>query len=323
MATRTDRSRGWNALAALIILASLYCRCAVAMMAGTTPDTPAARIDPNTVASPWNGVGSVVVSGNAFSGVVVAPRFVLTASHVVGSTPASAIQFVLNFGGNQTHTIPAQAVFRYPTASFPYDDLALVELTVAVPNGVNIYPLFREPLNSTQRITLVGYGASGNGDVGVSVSASRTVRRRGENVVDAVQTTVDTSGRSSLFYLYDFDGPSGNGVFGGPTLGNAVETLVAGGDSGSPAFIGGALLGINTFVAQPVAGQPNDYKFGMFGGGMLLSRPEFLDWIDATTGYTASADAVDIPTLPQWALIAGTLLMGAIALRAQAPRQRA
>lgn len=323
MATRPDRSRGCNALAALIILALLYCRFAGAMMAGTLPDTPAARVDPNTTSSPWNGVGSVVVSGAAYSGVVVAPRFVLTASHVVGSTSPAAIQFVLNFGGNQTHTIPAQAVFRYPSASFPYDDLALVELTVAVPNGVNIYPLFREPLNSTQRITLVGYGASGNGDVGVSAAASRSVKRVGENIVDAVQATVDASGRSSLFYLYDFDGPSGSGVFGGPTLGNAVETLVAGGDSGSPAFIGGALMGINTFVAQPVAGQPNDYKFGMFGGGMLLSRAEFLNWIDATTGYTASADAVDIPTLPQWALIAGTLLLGSIALGAQPPRRRA
>lgn len=323
MATRTERSRGWTALAALVIFASLYCKFAIATMAGAAPDTPAARVDPNTTASPWNGVGSVVVSGAAYSGVVVAPRFVLTASHVVGSAPPAAIQFVLNFGGNQTHTLAAQAVFRYPTASFPYDDLALIELTAAVPGGVHIYPLVREPLNSTQRITLVGYGASGNGNVGVTVAGSRTVKRVGENVVDAVQTTVDASGRSSLFYLYDFDGPSGTGVFGGPTLGNAIETLVAGGDSGSPAFIGGALMGINTFVAQPVAGQPNDYKFGMFGGGMLLSRPEFLNWIDATTGYTASIDAVDVPTLPQWALIFGTLLMGTIAFRAQALRRHA
>jgi hypothetical protein len=292
-------------------------------MAGAPPDTPVARVDANTTSSPWNGVGSVVVSGGVYSGVVVAPRFVLTAAHVVGTTSPTAIQFVLNFGGNQTHTIPAQAVFRYPTASFPYDDLALIELSTAVPAGVHVYPLIREPLNAAQKITLVGYGASGNGNAGISVAASRSVKRSGENIVDAVQTSVDGSGRSSLFYLYDFDGPSGNGVFGGPTLGNAVETLVAGGDSGSPAFLGTSLLGINTFVAQPVAGQPNDYKFGMFGGGMLLSRPEFLDWIDATTGYTADTGAVDIPTLPQWAVIMGAMLLGAIALRTQALQRRA
>lgn len=311
-------SRGRNALAALaIILASLHCRFADATMAGAAPDTPDARVDSNTASSPWNGVGSVVVSGGVYSGVVVAPRFVLTAAHVVGSTAPAAIQFVLNVGGNQTHTIAARAVFRYPSASFPYDDLALVELTVAVPGGVNVYPLVRDSFTAAQRITLVGYGASGNGNVGVSVGAARSVKRTGENVVDAVQTTMDSSGHSSLFYLYDFDGPSGTGVMGGSTLGNAVETLVAGGDSGSPAFIGTALMGINTFVSQPVAGQPNDYKFGMVGGGMLLSRPEFLSWIDATTGYTTTGAAVDIPTLPQWALIAGAMLLGAITLRAQ------
>lgn len=310
-------SRGRNAIATLAILASLHCRFADATMAGAAPDTPAARVDANTASSPWNGVGSVVVSGGVYSGVVVAPRFVLTASHVVGSTSPAAIQFVLNAGGNQTHTLAARAVFRYPSASFPYDDLALVELTAAVPAGVNIYPLVRDPLTSTQRITLVGYGASGNGDAGVSVAASRSIKQAGENVIDAVQTTLDSSGRSSLFYLYDFDGPSGTGVMGGATLGNAVETLVAGGDSGSPAFIGMALAGISTFVSQPVAGQPNDYKFGMVGGGMLLSRPEFQSWIDATTGYTTMGAAVDIPTLPQWALIAGAMLLGAITLRAQ------
>lgn len=147
-------------------------------------------------------------------------------------------QFVLNYGGDQSHTISAVAVVRYPTASFPYDDLALIQLASAVPAGVAVYPLAREPITSAQPITLVGYGASGNGSVGVSVSSSRTVKRVGGNALDAVQTALDTSGRTSLFYLYDFDGPTGSGVMGGATLGNTVETIVQGGDSGSPALIG-------------------------------------------------------------------------------------
>lgn len=309
-----------------LVLQLLCSEHARALMAGALPDTPAARIDPNTTTSLWSGVGSVVVNGGIYSGVVVAPRFVLTASHVVGSAPAASIQFVLNFGADQSHVIQAQAVTRYPTASFPYDDLALIELSVPVPPGVAIHPLAREPLTSAQVLALVGHGASGNGDVGTSVAASRTVKRTGRNMLDVIETTLDNSGRSSLFYMYDFDGPSGAGSFGGPTLGNALETLVASGDSGSPAFIGAPgsyrLVGINTFVASPVAGEPASHRFGMLGGGMLLTRPEFLNWIDTVTGYT-TPNPVAVPTLPQWASIIALTLLGAIGLRSRALRARA
>ncbi|MGL1311187.1 hypothetical protein ACSTKO_24475, partial [Vibrio parahaemolyticus] len=85
--------------------------------------------------------------------------------------------------------------------------------------------------------------------MGVTVSASSSVKRTGTNVVDALQQTLDTSGLISRFYVYDFDGPTGNGSLGGPTLGNSTETLVAVGDSGSPAFVRSGnslqLFGIN------------------------------------------------------------------------------
>ena len=262
--------------------------------------------------------GSVVVNGTSYSGVLIAPRFVLTASHVSGTAP-TAIQFVLNVGGNRTHVIAARAVSVYPGASFPYDDLSVVELAGPAPAGVVIHPLARAPLPASQRITLVGYGGSGNGDVGPSIGGSQVVKRVGDNVIDLVATQLDASGRSSLFYLYDFDGPTGTGAMGGATLGNSIETLVAGSDSGSPAFarIGGVyhLIGINTFVTNPVAGAPNDFKFGMVGGGILLTRPEFLNWIDAITGY--GANDADVPTLPQWALILGVTLLSGIAVQAR------
>lgn len=326
--TRRRRSKPFVAPFIVPFVAALvaagYCQPAYVMMAGASPDSPAARVDANTVASPFSGVGSVVVSGASFSGVVVAPRYVLTASHVA-SAPATAIQFVLNFGGDHTQVIPALAVAIYPGAGFPYDDRALVELATPVPNGVAIYPLVRTPIATGQRITLVGYGASGNGDVGPTVAASSTVKRAGQNIVDAIQTTLDASGRTSLFYIYDFDGPTGAGASGGGTLGNAVETVVAGGDSGGPAFIGSAgsyrLVGINTFQASS-NGQPVDNRFGTLGGGVLLTRPEFLNWIDATTNYTTvgSSNLVDAPTLPEWALIFGVCLMGAMLVRRERAR---
>lgn len=69
-------------LAAFTLLASEH---ALGIMAGAPPDSPAARIDPNTTSSPWSGVGSVVVNGAPYSGVVVAPNFVLTAAHVASN----------------------------------------------------------------------------------------------------------------------------------------------------------------------------------------------------------------------------------------------
>jgi len=289
------------------------------MMAGALPDSPLARIDPNTATSPWTGVGSVVVSGGSFSGVVVAPRFVLTASHVTAGAPPSAIQFVLNIGGNQTHTIAAQSVTYYPNANFPYDDLALIELATPLPGGVTIYPLARTALTIGQRIKLVGYGASGYGDVGSSVGGASSVRRTGDNIVDIIQTTLDSSGRTGLFYIYDFDGPSGAGSMGGATLGNAVETIVASGDSGGPAFIGTPgnyrLAGINTFLTT-LNGQPLDSRFGSIGGGVVLSKPEYLQWIDATTGYTTPGNEyADAPTLPEWAVLLGICLLGGMMWR--------
>lgn len=304
--------RMYCALAMLLVAST-----ARALMAGAPPDSPAARVDPNTATSSWNGVGSVVVGSGSYSGVLIAPQYVLTAAHVVGSAAPSSVQFVLNVGGDQTHVLSARSITRYPSASFPYDDLAIIKLETAAPPGVSSYPIERRSILPGQQIVLVGYGGSGNGNIGVSVGGSRTVKRTGRNVVDFVQTTIDSSGRTSLFYLYDFDGPSGNGSFGGPTLGNALETLVAGSDSGSPAFIvdaqGIRLVGINTFVASEAAGEPIDYMFGNIGGGILLTRPEFLNWVDATLGPQPGAE--DIPTLPEWAVIVAIVLVTVVAWR--------
>jgi len=294
----------------------LYCQPAYVMMAGKAPDSPAGRVDANSSLA-FASVGSVVVSGAAYSGVAVAPRFVLTASHVAAA-PAAKIQFVLNAGGDRTSVIQAAAVTPYPTAAFPNDDLALIELATPLPAGIPIYPLMRQSIAVGCRITLVGYGASGNGDIGVTVDATSTVKRIGENTVDSIQTTMDGGAHNSLFYLFDFDAPTGNGPSGSTTLGNAVETMLAGGDSGSPAFAiddgSYRLVGINTFIASSEK-VPNG--FGTRGGGVLLTRPEFLQWIDATTRFTAPSDDynVDAPTLPQWALIAGVFLMSLLLVR--------
>ena len=290
-------------------LALLLPRQAAALMAGNLPDTAAARVDPNTTLSSWSGVVSVVVGGAPFSGVVIGPRHVLTAAHVALNQNPANVSVVAN-----TSTTPSllavEAVTSYPTADFPYNDLSLLRLVQAVPASVAIYPVMdlAQPLGT--RVTLVGYGGSGNPSTGATVPGTSNVKRVGQNVIDQLVDRLDTSGRTGAFYLYDFDGPVGSGPIGGPTLGNGVETSVAGGDSGSPAFVdtgsGPALYGLNTAVINFSGAAAG--AFGSGGTGMVLSHPPYLTWLSAQTSgglsLSSQVGSADVPTLAPWGLAA-------------------
>ncbi len=252
-----------------------------ALMAGNAPDSPEQRIDANTTSSPWTGVGSLSVNGGTFSGVVIGPRHVLTAAHVVKGAAPEKIVFNLNYGANLSHRIPASAVFVHPDYTgfdkhdITRDDIAVVELGAEVTEGVAIYDLNTAPPRPGLILTLVGYGASGSGTQGVTVGSNPAVKRTGKNAVDGVVADDEGSGALEA-YLYDFDGPEESANGGPATLGNDIETTVGNGDSGSPAFIAShgrwLLAGINTF--QLGANAP---KFGSLGGGMLISA--YAEWI--------------------------------------------
>jgi hypothetical protein len=282
---------------------------ASAMMAGNLPDTAAARVDPNTTLSPWSGVVSVVVGGAPFSGVVIGPRHVLTAAHVALNQNPANVTVVVNTSATPT-PLAVETVTSYPTADFPYDDLSLLRLVQPVPAGVAVYPVMdvAQPLGT--RVTLVGYGGSGNPATGATVAGASSVKRRGQNVIDQLTDRLDTSGRTGAFYLYDFDGPSGTGPIGGATLGNSTETSVAGGDSGSAAFVdtgsGSALYGLNTAVINFSGAAAG--AFGGGGTGMVLGHPPYVAWLAAQTNGSLSLSSqvgsADVPALSPWGLAA-------------------
>jgi hypothetical protein len=289
---------------------------AAALMAGAAPDSAAARVDANVAGSPFAGVAAITINGVTFSGVVIAPQYILTAGHVAAAGSASAMQVILNAGATSWSTTVVKAT-PYPTFSFPYDDLGILQLAAPVPAGVPIYPLYNGPLQDGLILVLAGYGGSGNGNIGPGVAAAANIKRTGRNTLDELTTTVDTSGLTSRFFVYDFDGPTGNGSLGGPTLGNALETMVAVGESGGPTFIqvGSSLqlLGINTFAAAPVANQAITYTFGDLGGGIVAADPRFAAWLQATTAGTMPAtDSNDTDgPLPVWSyILLGGLLLG-------------
>jgi len=302
-------------------------------MAGALPDTPAARVDLPVTYSPWSGVVAIKTGGGVFSGVLIADRYVLTAAHVasgaVENPAALEVQFNLPEGAI---SISASRVDVFPGYSFPYDDLALIQLSSDAPGSAKRYTVLDTTVVPATVMKLVGYGASGNGDTGTTLGSNPAVRRVGENALDVMQSAMDKSGRSSTFYLYDFDGPTGQGSMGGGTLGNTRESMVAVGDSGSPAFISRnnqyLLMGINNFAADFSGGTTaTTYKFGNGGGGMCLSDPRFISWLrqksDNTMRTSSDAETTSKLPVPVWAgalVSSGFLVALRIRKRRQSPR---
>lgn len=294
--------------AALALAAGGSASSARALMAGAPPDTPVARVDANTAASPWSSALSVVAGGSAFSGVAIAPQHVLTAAHVTAGQAATALRVVVNLGATPQSMSVATST-TYPGTVFPYDDLCVLRLAQALPAGITIHPIADLPVRTGTQLTLVGYGASGNGSATPTLNASSSIKRRGGNVIDQLTDRLDATGRSSPFWICDFDGPSGTGAMGGASLGNSIETCMASGDSGSPVFIdigsGPALYGLSTLVLNFGNGAASS-SFGSGGGGPVLAHAPYLAWLqtqtDGSVMLLSQLSAADVPVAPAWAL---------------------
>ncbi len=317
-----------RALAWTLAAAMLEATPAAAIMAGTAsgnqPDTPANRVDANTTASTWAGVGSLSVGGGAYSAVAIGPRYVLTAAHVASGAKPANVTFNINYGGSLAYQIPAAAVFVHPAfSSFndpdPQHDIAIIELAQAIPAGVPIYPLHFGGVAAGTTLVMVGYGASGEGDVGVSVGGGPAVKRVGSNSADVFTPDADGSGRNALF-TFDFDGGGASNFLGGPTLGNRIETGLASGDSGSPSFTftGGKwkVAGINTFIFPFSGGATALSTFGSGGGGNLVWP--YQAWIESILGRPANEQ---VPVLPAWGVVFLGLALVAVAAQRHAARR--
>lgn len=258
---------------------------------GAEADSPQRRVDPNTTDSPWAGVGALLNGSGVFGGVLISPRHVLTAAHVVAGAAAESVVYVLNAGGDTSHRLAAAGVHVHPefrsaaAGQVMEHDIAIVELREPASGHLPVYALLEAPLRVGQRISFIGYGGSGLGSEGVSVAASASVKRVGSNRIDQFVFARDNADRR-IGFLFDFDGPAldtnviGPSVFSNGSLGNRLESTFAGGDSGSPSFARDrrgrwVVIGVNTFVGQSPGRPPG--TFGSIAGGMLVSA--YLPWI--------------------------------------------
>ncbi|HEX7972074.1 MAG TPA: trypsin-like peptidase domain-containing protein [Thiobacillus sp.] len=303
---------------AFAIMAALSHGSAQALVGGS--------VDDNLASSPWAGVGAISINGNVYSGVLLDSEHVLTAAHVVSgqvATPTN-VSFSLNTGGNLTQTLGATTISVYPgfTGTTPgadgvwHDDLAIITLGTPAAASVPTYGLYGGSLGG-QTLTLVGYGAGGDGINGVTSGANASVKRVGQNKVD-MQLVDDDGGSFNEVFLFDFDGPdSGTNYFGSPkpsnlTLGATVEAQFAGGDSGSPVFVYDngmwKIAGVANFNGStPLSGGSN-VLFGSFGGGSIVAP--YTAWIESTI-------AAPVPEPQAWMMmLVGMGLMG-MAVRAK------
>jgi len=268
-------------------------------------------VDDNLATSPWAGVGAITINNGTFTGALISDRYVLTAAHVVSgqvSTPGN-VSFTLNAGSAASQVIVAESITVFPgytgTASgldgVWHDDLALIRLAAPVSADVPVYDLFAGDL-SQQTVTLVGYGASGDGATGATVTANPTVKHTGQNRIDGLLVDDDGSAQDEVF-LFDFDGLDassnvyGQDAFPNLTLGASVEAQFAGGDSGSPVFVdvGGVwmIAGIANFNGSSTGLPGSNVTFGSIGGGSLVEP--YLPWIQET--ITAPVPEADVYAL--------------------------
>lgn len=287
------------------------------IVAGAPPDSPDARVDPNTADSRFSGVVSIEIISGGYqyicSGALVAKRSVVSAGHCVDvqdngvvidlKDPTNRVRVLFN--NSPIANSPANAAIVASKVSMHQDyqgfgncpagssadafcvndDVAVITLSEDAPKEAKIYKISKAPIKSGTRIIMAGYGTSGNGIDGYNVAPDYGIKRTGQNYMDLFDGDDESFFQNGQEMWYaDFDG-NGTDLFCDwlgvctPVLDNDVEANIGGGDSGGPSFI--EMYGELMLVGNNTFGTGNG-QFGEYFGGMLLGS--YADYLDDAAG---------------------------------------
>lgn len=215
-------------------------------------------------------------------GVLIAPRWVLTAAH---AAPMEGMGATIAINGN---AYGVERVFLHPgyrrmpealgkeamaTGSpsrihaflAASDDIALIKLAAPVTDATPV-ALYRGSAEVTQVAVLMGKGATGNGAVGQLPDAPhRTSLRRAHNTI---------TGGNQRYLWYRFDPPP---------QGLPLEGVLGSGDSGGPLVVNDhgtwQLVGLGSWITAVPEHALEAGFYGQMVHNVRVSR--YVDWIEA------------------------------------------
>ncbi|HVT89672.1 MAG TPA: trypsin-like serine protease [Tepidisphaeraceae bacterium] len=268
----------------------------------------------------FSSVGIVDESTGFGGGVLISPKWVLSAGHVVAATPNNFTYGTgthgvggTNVGINQFFTAPGQITGQEINGN----DMGLIQIT-ANATGVTFASRYFGTSDLGSLATYVGYGQAGTGSGG-TISSSEGVKRAFTNNLDINGGSF--SGGSTNLVISDFDDPGnadGLNLSGGGTLPTAMEGMLAFFDSGGGVFVDKTvgtqtrnyLESINSFVAA--VGPPNGDGAlnGTYSDLSFSTRVNaWNSWIDDTIANNwKTASNGNFSTAGNWSI--GTMTSG-------------
>jgi hypothetical protein len=192
------------------------------------------------LSAPYNSVGRAQGNGQIGTGFLASPTKFVTAAHLVDSDRdgvADTQSFTARFGNTTSgfdNTFSASSVDVHPlyTSSKRYD-IAVFTFDTAITGYSPMAISEVDPFG--QIATMVGYGLHGDGDTFGSNNSVDNTRRAAQNIIDS---------ENSSFYLTDFDRVTEDTSSYGTAVPLSLEGTSAGGDSGGPLIVDGAVVGI-------------------------------------------------------------------------------
>lgn len=299
-----------------------------------------------------NGVGSIFVqfpeTGNGgflCTASAISPTHILTAAHCVTAADwtVSRIRFILNAGLPAPMLLEASGFAVHPWypiflpfyGAFAHGDMAVIELAEPLPEGIDIYELYRNSDEFNQEARHYGHGRSGKGNKGATGGANLFFARTGLNtyeqnlspllgdgIPDQLLSDFDSGGRkhnamgwwfsSQVRCAPENDTPPHaqdgqcttfkDGRYPDFKGFGKDEVGIASGDSGGPAFIDGKIAGVHSFgFTHRCSGVTNgtDFSCGLnssYGEMSGDTRVSFhADFIDDVVSGVFSTTPVGAP----------------------------